>query len=147
MVVVDEEAFRGLPASIAMYRAGQALVLGDVAGTMTHARRALDLVDEDDHVGRGAAAALLGLAYWTSGDLEAAHRWYAEGMASLEQAGYISDVVGWRHHPGGHPDRARSAPRGDDARTSGACSSRQRTARPSLRGAADMHVGHERAPP
>ena len=23
-----------------------------------------------------------------------AHRWYAEGMASLERAGYISDVVG-----------------------------------------------------
>ena len=29
---------------------------------------------EDDHLGRGAAAALLGLASWASGDLEAAHR-------------------------------------------------------------------------
>ena len=92
--------FRALPAAIAMYRAGQARILGDVAGTMTHARRALDLVGEDDHVGRGAAAALLGLAYWTSGDLEAAHRWYADGMASLEKAGYLSDVVGGADHPG-----------------------------------------------
>ena len=86
--------FRALPAAIAVHRAGQARILGDVAGTMAHARRALDLVGEDDHLGRGAAAALLGLAYWTNGDLEAAHRWYAEGMASLEQAGYLSDVIG-----------------------------------------------------
>ena len=58
-----------------------ALALGDVAGTVRYARRALDLVPEDDHLGRGAAAALLGLASWTSGDLEAAHRSYADGMA------------------------------------------------------------------
>ena len=61
---------------------------------MTYARRALDLVAEDDHFRRGAAAALLGLASWTSGDLEAAHRSYADGMAHLRKAGYISDAVG-----------------------------------------------------
>ena len=81
MVVVDEEAFRRLPGAIAVSRAGQALALGDVPGTVKYARRALDLVPEDDHLARGAAAALLGLASWTSGDLEAAHRSYAEGMA------------------------------------------------------------------
>jgi LuxR family maltose regulon positive regulatory protein len=94
MVVVDEEDFRSLPGSVAMYRAGIALVLGDVANTMTYARQALDLVPEDDYFRRGAAAALLGLAYWTSGELEAAHRSYAEGMAHLQRAGYISDVIG-----------------------------------------------------
>ena len=94
MVVVDEEEFRRLPGAIAVYRAGQALARGDVAGTVTHARRALDLVAEDDHLGRGAAAALLGLASWTSGDLEAAHRSYADGMARLQRAGHISDVIG-----------------------------------------------------
>jgi len=94
MVVVDEKEFRGLPSAIAMYRAGQALVLGDVAGTMTQARRALDLVGEDDHLGRGSPAALLGLACWTSGDLDEAQRWYADAMASLEKAGHLSDVIG-----------------------------------------------------
>jgi LuxR family transcriptional regulator, maltose regulon positive regulatory protein len=94
MVVVDEKEFRGLPSAIAMYRAGQALVLGNVAGTMTQARRALDLVGEDDHLGRGSPAALLGLACWTSGDLDAALRWYADAMASLEKAGHFSDVIG-----------------------------------------------------
>jgi LuxR family maltose regulon positive regulatory protein len=93
MVVVDEEEFRRLPGSIAVYRAGQALALGNVPETVKYARRALDLVPEEDHLGRGAAAALLGLAYWTSGDLETAHRTYAEGMARVQRAGYISDAI------------------------------------------------------
>ena len=94
MVVVDQEEFRGLPASIAMYRAGIALAHGNVSETVTYARRVLDLAPEDDHFRRGAAAALLGLASWTRGDLEAAHRSYAEGMAHLQKAGNISDAVG-----------------------------------------------------
>ena len=93
MVVVDEEEFRRLPGSIAMHRAGLALVRGDVPETVTYARRALDLAPEDDHLLRGGATALLGLAYWTSGDLEAAHRSYAEGMAQLQLAGNISDAI------------------------------------------------------
>src|SRR5438270_3885479 len=55
MVVVDEEEFRGLPGMMAIYRAAIALVLGDVADTMKYARRALDLVPEDDHHWRGSA--------------------------------------------------------------------------------------------
>lgn len=94
MVVVDKEDFRGLPGSLAMYRAAIALVRGDVAGTMTYARQALDLVPEDDYFRRGAAAALLGLASWTSGELGAAYRSYAAGMAHLQRAGYISDTIG-----------------------------------------------------
>ena len=62
MVVMDEEEFRRLPGSIAVHRAGQALALGDVPETVTYARRALDLVPEDDYFRRGAAAAILGLA-------------------------------------------------------------------------------------
>ncbi|HMQ56650.1 MAG TPA: helix-turn-helix transcriptional regulator, partial [Anaerolineae bacterium] len=46
MVVVDEADFQGLPGSVAMYRAAMALVRGDVAGTVTYARRASDLVPE-----------------------------------------------------------------------------------------------------
>jgi LuxR family transcriptional regulator, maltose regulon positive regulatory protein len=94
MVVVDDQEFLLLPGSIAVWRAGRALVLGDVAATMVFARQALELAPEDDHLGRGGAAALLGLASWASGDLETAHRTYAEGMASLQRAGYFSDVLG-----------------------------------------------------
>jgi LuxR family maltose regulon positive regulatory protein len=94
MVVVDEEEFRRLPGWVAIYRAGIALARGDVANTIEYSRIALDLVPEADHLGRGASAGLLGLAYWTSGDLEAAHRSYAECMARLQRAGYISDAIG-----------------------------------------------------
>jgi LuxR family maltose regulon positive regulatory protein len=93
-VVVDEAAFRRLPAAIAFYRAALAHVGGDVAGTMTHARRALELVGEDDPVGRGSAAALLGLAYWSTGALDDADRWYSDGMSSFENAGFVYDAIG-----------------------------------------------------
>ena len=94
MVVVDAEAFRRLPGTIAIAHAGLALVLGDVSGTVRYAQQALDLAPEDDHLTRGAAAGLLGLASWTSGDLETAYRTYAEGMASLQKAGNIADTIG-----------------------------------------------------
>ena len=67
---------------------------GHVVDTVTYAGRALSLLPEDDHLGHGAAASLLGLAYWTSGDLEAAHRTYTKGMARVQQAGHISDAIG-----------------------------------------------------
>jgi LuxR family maltose regulon positive regulatory protein len=93
MVVVDDEEFRRLPAAIAVYRAAHALALGDVVATMTYANRALDLVPEDDDLGRGAATALLGLASWVSGDLETAHRAFSDGMTRVRRAGNLSDVV------------------------------------------------------
>ena len=94
MVVVDEEEFGHLPATIAIARAGLALTRGDVQGTVTYARRALDLAPKNAHLTRGSAAGLLGLASWTSGDLESAHRSYADGIASLQKAGNISDALG-----------------------------------------------------
>ncbi len=93
-VVVDDEEFRRLPGSIAVHRAGQALMLGDAATTVAHARRALGLLHEDDDVARGAASALMGLASWASGDLEAAHAAYTDCTASMKRAGHISDVLG-----------------------------------------------------
>ncbi|MDT4922472.1 MAG: hypothetical protein QOG01_185 [Pseudonocardiales bacterium] len=140
MVVVDQKEFRGLPTAIAMYRAGQALIRGDVAGTMTHARRALDLVGDDDHVGRGGPAALLGLAYWTSGDLDAGHRWYAEGMASLEKAGFLPDVLGCAVALA--DIRLAQGRLGEAMRTyEQALQRASAQGGPALRGTADMHVG------
>jgi LuxR family maltose regulon positive regulatory protein len=93
MVVVDDEAFRRLPGMIAIARAGIALAQGDVLAAITYAKRALDVAPEDDHHTRGGAAGFLGLAFWTSGDLEAAYRTYADGMASLQKAGNIADAI------------------------------------------------------
>jgi LuxR family transcriptional regulator, maltose regulon positive regulatory protein len=140
MVVVDDEEFRRLPASIALFRAAQAQARGEVANTMTYARRVLDLVPEDDHLLRGSAAGFLGLAYWTSGDLEAAHRSYAECMARVQKAGHRSDAIGCaialadiRMAQGRLREAMRIYERGlEEALEQSA---------PVLRGAADMYVG------
>jgi LuxR family maltose regulon positive regulatory protein len=94
MVVVDEEEFQRLPGMIALLRAAHALVRGDMPETVKNARRVLDLAPEDAHLMLGGAASQLGLAAWTSGDLEAARRMTADGMANVRLAGYISAAIG-----------------------------------------------------
>ncbi|MBL8055289.1 MAG: hypothetical protein JNK29_01260, partial [Anaerolineales bacterium] len=93
-IVLDEAEWRRLPGWIAVHRAGLALAREEVANAAHFARRALELITEDDHLGRGAAAALLGLAAWRTGDLEAAQQGYREGMAQLERAEHFADVLG-----------------------------------------------------
>ncbi len=143
MVVVDEGQFRRLPGAIAVHRAGLALLLGNLALTEEHALRALDLVPEDDHLGRGGAAALLGLAWWAGGDLEPAHQSYAAGMASLRRAGHHADALGCtialadiRIAQG----RLREAMRTYEQ----ALQLAAEQGAPVLRGTADMHVGMSR---
>jgi LuxR family maltose regulon positive regulatory protein len=99
----------------------------------------MDLADVDDDLARGAPAALLGLAYWTSGDLTASSRLYVDAMASLERAGYHSDVLGG--------SIALADMRLAQGRLREAMSiferglQRAEQTQPVLRGAADMHVG------
>jgi LuxR family transcriptional regulator, maltose regulon positive regulatory protein len=94
MVVADEEEYRRLPATIELYRAGQALARGDAPGTVRHAQRAIELARDEDHLCRASAAGLLGLVYWGSGDLEAGHRAYSACVEGLRRAGQIADTFG-----------------------------------------------------
>ncbi|TFD28366.1 LuxR C-terminal-related transcriptional regulator [Cryobacterium cryoconiti] len=84
---------RKLPVTIAVYRAALAQAQGNVSGMKEHAGRALDLTLPDDHLGRGAAAGLLGLASWADGDLDAALRAFAEVRTSLRLAGNLADML------------------------------------------------------
>ena len=93
MVIVDEAQFRTLPASIATARAYHAQARGDIPGSVKYGRRALDLLPEGDHLRRGPAAALLGLAQWASGDLEAAHRALADAMAGFQKVGNLHFAI------------------------------------------------------
>jgi len=143
MIVVDEAQFRRLPGAVAVHRAGHALLLGNFALTDEHARRALDVAAEDDHLGRGSAAVLLGLAGWARGDLETAHQAYADGMASLRRAGHHADALGCtlaladiRIAQG----RLREALRTHEH----ALKLASEQGPPVLRGTADMHVGISR---
>ncbi len=94
MVVVDEEQFQLLPVTIAAARAYHAQALGDVSGTVNHARRVLELLPEGDHRWRGEVTGLLGLAYWANGDLEAAHQAFTNVMAILQETGNTPDAIG-----------------------------------------------------
>lgn len=94
MIVADEAQFQSLPASIANARAYHAQAIGDVSGTVMYARQALKLLPEGEHYERGTTAALLGLAYWESGDLEAAHQSFADGLATFQMTGDFAIVIG-----------------------------------------------------
>ena len=140
MQVVDRDEFDRLPGSVAVHRAGAALATGDASTTVVYARRALKLTGEDDHLYRGAAAALLGLASWTNGNLEFAYDSFAEGMASLRRAGNIVDIIG------GYlalADIRRAQGRLQDAKAvyQQSLSIASEQGNPPPRGSADMYLG------
>ena len=142
MVVANDEEFQRLPAAIALYRAADALAHGDVQATVTHAQLALNLSPEDDHLPRAAAAGLLGIAYWITGDsqLEAGHRAWADCVAGLHRAGHVADTFGCSI---GMADIRRVQGRlGDAMRTYEQALARAAAhGGPTLRGTADMYVG------
>ena len=139
-IVADEAELRRLPGSIAVYRAAQAHLRGDVASTMAYSARALELIGDDDHLGRGSTAGLLALAHWTTGDLDEAHRSWTDAMTNLKSAGHLTDAIGCaialadiRIEQGRLRDAMLTYERGLRLATE-----HRPTA---LRGAADMHVG------
>ena len=138
MVVVDHDEFLRLPARVAVFRAGLALMAGDIQETIIHAARALEVVVVDDDVSRGAAAALVGLAHWTIGDLETARRRYSEAVATFLQAGFVADVLGCSI---GLADIQIAQGRLSDATRTFEFGLTLASEHGALRGTADMHVG------
>lgn len=139
MIVHDHAGLRRLPVQAAMYRAALALLGGDLAGTVAHAERAAQLSGaEDDHLGQGAAAALIGLAHWAGGDLEAAERQYAAAIVSFERAGFLADILGCSL---GLADIQVAQGRLGAARRTLTAGLDLGLANGPLRGTADMHVG------
>ena len=137
---VDPVAVRAVRGQVAVYRAAQARMTGDLPGTIIHARRVLDFAADDDHLVRGSAAGLLGLAHWTSGDLDAAFDWWSDSRVHLNQAGHHSDTLGVslaladiRLAQGRLRDALAIYQHGLDTASAHGT--------PVLRGAADMHVG------
>jgi LuxR family maltose regulon positive regulatory protein len=99
-----------------------------------------DLSLEEDLLVRAPAAGLLGLAFWTSGDLEAGHSAYAECMAGLRRAGHIADTFGCAIALA--DIRLVQGRLGEAMRTYEQALQRvPEQGGPVLRGTADMHVG------
>ncbi|MCB0020044.1 MAG: hypothetical protein KDE09_19775, partial [Anaerolineales bacterium] len=140
IIIRDEAEFRLLPGWIAVYRAALALASGNLAGARAYAWRVLEVAAVDDHLLRGPASGLLGLALWTNGELSVAQQIYAEGMTHLRLAGNVADAVGGvlaladiRIAQG----RLRAARQIYEQ----ALQLAQEQGTPTLRGTADMYVG------
>ena len=94
LVVLDETELARLPGAIETYRAALALVAGDPAATVRHAALAIARAAPGDDLTVAAASALSGLASWSTGDLETAHRGYSSAVDGLRRAQNYSDVLG-----------------------------------------------------
>ena len=89
----DTDELRTLPMTIAVYRASLAQARGDVAATIEHARRALELAGPDDHLARAGGAGFLGLAAWADGDVRTALQTFSQAVTSLHAAGNLADEL------------------------------------------------------
>jgi ATP/maltotriose-dependent transcriptional regulator MalT len=109
----DTEDLRTVPATVSVYRASLAQARGDVAGTVRHARHAMDLAGPEDYFIRGAAGGFLGLAAWADGDVGEALSTFSEAARSLRAAGNLIDaldmtiVLADMEVASGRPGRAR----------------------------------------
>ena len=86
-MIVDEDQFRSLPARIALIRAGNAQIQGNISDTKKYAELALKLTPENDFMGRAQAIAELGFINWMSGDLDAARETMSVWIESMQQVG------------------------------------------------------------
>ena len=118
-----------------------ALIGGDPAGTIAHARRALDRAPERRRPDAGRRPRpLAGLASWTRGDLEAAHRSYTDAADGLRRRGLHLRRAGLLDHAGRHRDHPGPARRRHSAPTSTRWSS-PASDPASCAARADMYVG------
>jgi LuxR family maltose regulon positive regulatory protein len=136
----DTEDLRTAPATISVYRASLAQARGDVAGTIRHARRALNLAGSEDHFVRGAGAGFLGLAAWAAGDVQAALSTFGQAVRNLHAAGNLVDeldstiVLADMWVAAGRPSRARRL-------YEQALQTATKNGEPYPRATADLHVG------
>ncbi|MCW5714675.1 MAG: hypothetical protein KIT43_09210 [Bauldia sp.] len=92
--VASDAQLDEVPTQIWMYRAAMAQVRGDMPAMMAAATRAAEGSAPGDHLGRAAAAGLLGIACWTGGDLERAAASWNDCFLGLAATGHVSDALG-----------------------------------------------------
>ena len=93
MVVADEAQLAALPAVIAMTRAYNAQVQGNLSDAVKYAELSLQLIPEGDLFRRAQATITLEVTHWARGDLESARSALVDWMDSMQKAGNFVFVV------------------------------------------------------
>ena len=138
--VVDDLAFRSLPARLAAAHAYLAQATGDPAQGEAHARRALDLAPADDPGVAALPAGLLGLTYWARGELDAALTTLRTGMQGFRALGDAAAALSFTF---AIADVLTAQGRLGEARRTfeGALREAVDAGDPTLPGVAELHVG------
>ena len=82
------------PATIASARAYIAQTRGDIPSAIKYSQRKLSLLPEEDHYRRAGTTAMLGLSYFSSGDLKEAYRTFSDSMTVMKNIGYTDHTIG-----------------------------------------------------
>jgi LuxR family maltose regulon positive regulatory protein len=90
---VDKAELKRFQGSIALARAYNAQVQGNLADTVKYAEQAIQLIPENDFYRRSQAAITLECTHWASGNLESAIRAIGDWMESMTQLGNHVFVV------------------------------------------------------
>ena len=69
--MTDQEEFKSIPGTIALIRAGNAQIEGDLTETVRYAELSVQLAPENDLLTRAQAAITLGFTHWATGNVEA----------------------------------------------------------------------------
>ncbi len=88
----DQEEFKSIPGVIALIRAGNAQINGDLAETVRYAELSVRLAPENDSLTRAQAAITLGFTRWATGDVEAslhAMQTWVDDMQKLGNQMYV----------------------------------------------------------
>ena len=91
--LANEAQLKPLPAMIALTRAYNAQVQGNLATAVKYAELALQIIPEDDFVRRAQAIISLEVTHWASGNLESAIRAMGDWMESMTRLGNHVFVV------------------------------------------------------
>ncbi len=89
----EMEAFKALPGTVALIRAGNAQIEGNLAETVRYAELSVQLAPEDDRLTRAQAAITLGFTQWAVGKVEASLKAMRTWMDDMQKMGNHMYVI------------------------------------------------------
>ena len=83
----ENHQYKSLPGILHTARAMVSQASGDVAGAISHAKQAIELLPQEDTLWIGGSVSILGLASWSTGDLDTAFESFRKGIYMIEGGG------------------------------------------------------------